>query len=250
MIFVGLLLASGATANTLSAPANLRLPIGFPTSRHTASARHPLPPLSHCSSLLLSSRCGGPLLTPRCGDPHMSGAAASWVAGCVFGGTLGTPFVVGAVKTWYRKIALPTWTPPDRIFAPVWTSLYAMMGLATARVAASSGITSAPVLHFLSHLCVNVLWAPVFFGMQRLRFALYMNVGLTASLAVLLTQYRAAVGTACALLLAPYMGWLLFATALNFRICTLNPTRQSYNNARWQADLAKLQLRAASLAAA
>ena len=62
--------------------------------------------------------------------------AINWCVGCVVGGPLGTPFVVGAIKTWYRKISLPSWTPPDRIFAPVWTSLYAMMGLATARVAA------------------------------------------------------------------------------------------------------------------
>jgi len=171
------------------------------------------------------------------------------MGGCVVGGTLGTPFVIGAIKAWYRKIELPTWTPPDRIFAPVWTSLYAMMGLATSKVVTSSGIAAAPVLHFLSHLCINLLWAPVFFGLQRLRLALYMNIALCASLAVLMTQYRAAAGIWSAVLLCPYMLWLLFATALNLRICKLNPTKQGYNNARWQADLAKLQKRAGNMVA-
>eukprot|EP00308_Calcidiscus_leptoporus_P023087 CAMPEP_0119386504 /NCGR_PEP_ID=MMETSP1334-20130426/96286_1 /TAXON_ID=127549 /ORGANISM="Calcidiscus leptoporus, Strain RCC1130" /LENGTH=177 /DNA_ID=CAMNT_0007408017 /DNA_START=1 /DNA_END=534 /DNA_ORIENTATION=- len=174
-------------------------------------------------------------------------SAAAWISTCVGGGTLGTPFVIGAIKTWYRKIRLPAWTPPDRVFAPTWTSLYAMMGLAAARVSARSGMASAPVVHFLAHLCVNLLWAPVFFGLQRLRLALYMNVALIASLAVLIMQFGAAEGGTTALLLCPYMAWLLFATVLNFRICTLNPTRQAYNNARWQADLARLQKRAASL---
>jgi len=180
---------------------------------------------------------------------HMS-ATATWMSGCVISGALGTPFVVGAIKTWYRKINLPTWTPPDRVFAPTWTSLYAMMGLATAQVSAvSGGVGRLAVVHFAMHLCVNLLWAPVFFGLQRLRLALYMNVGLALSLATLIAQYNAAAGPVSALLLCPYMGWLLFATALNFRICTLNPTSQAYNNARWQADLSQLQNRAASLVA-
>ena len=176
-------------------------------------------------------------------------SAVAWVSGCVVGGTLGTPFVVGAIKAWYRKIALPTWTPPDRIFAPVWTSLYAMMGLAASRVAAASGVGSAPIVHFLSHLAFNIAWAPVFFGLQNLRAALYMQYALVASLAVLLVQYNAAAGAFSALLLGPYMVWLLFATVLNLRICALNPTRQAYNTAMLQADLAKLQARAAAMVA-
>ena len=126
------------------------------------------------------------------------------------------------------------------------------MGLATSQVASrSAGVAaSAPVLHFLSHLAFNLAWAPIFFGLQRLRLALYMNVGLCASCAVLIAQYKAAAGLTSAVLLCPYMAWLLFATALNLRICTLNPTKQGYNNARWQADLAKLQKRAGALVAA
>ena len=184
---------------------------------------------------------------PRVAPPCLS--AASWVTGCVLSGTAGTPFVVGAIKTWYRKIPLPTWTPPDRIFAPTWTTLYAMMGLSTSRVAAAAGLASAPTLHFLAHLVANVVWAPIFFGLQRLRLALYLNVALIASLAVLILQYNAAAGAASALLLCPYMAWLLFATALNFRICALNPTSQAYNSAMLQADLAKLQARAAAMVA-
>ena len=175
-------------------------------------------------------------------------STASWAIGCVLGGTAGTPFVVGAIKAWYRKIPLPTWTPPDRIFAPVWTSLYAMMGIATAQVAFARGGASAPVLHFLAHFVCNIAWAPVFFGLQKLRLAFFMNLGLIASLATLIVQYYAAAGAVSALLL-PYMAWLLFATALNLRICALNPTSLGYNNARWQADLAKLQSKAAALVA-
>ena len=70
---------------------------------------------------------------------------------------------------------------------------------------------------------VNLAW-PVFFALQKLRLALLMNFGLTASLVVLIGQY-AAIDTPAALLLP---AWLLFATALNDAICKLNP-EDGYN---------------------
>jgi len=185
------------------------------------------------------------------GGPQMLGlpraSTAGWMVGLVVGGTAGVPAVVGATTTWYRKIPLPSWTPPDRVFAPTWTSLYAMMGLATARVAGVLGVGSATVLHFCMHYAVNLAWAPVFFGLQHLRLAFAMNLLLIGSLAVLVAQY-AAVATSAAWLLVPYMAWLLFATALNAAICKLNPTAGAYNNARWQADVAKLQSSASRIA--
>ena len=185
---------------------------------------------------------------PRLMSPKRGGSAvvmvapstARWAAGCVIGGTVGTPFVIRATQTWYRRISLPAWTPPDRVFAPTWTTLYAMMGVATAQVARTSGVTSPAVLLFMAHYCLNVMWAPVFFGLQKLRFALSMNFALIASLSVLIVQY-AAVSRSSALLLLPYMAWLVFATTLNVAICKLNPTSQGYSNARLQADTARLQ---------
>ncbi len=184
------------------------------------------------------------LMSPKRGSAPavvmVAPSTARWAVGCVIGGTVGTPFVIRATQTWYRRIPLPAWTPPDRIFAPTWTTLYAMMGVAAARVARISGATSPAVLLFMAHYCLNVLWAPVFFGLQKLRFALFMNFALIASLAVLIVQY-AAVSRSSALLLLPYMAWLVFATALNVAICKLNPTSQGYSNARLQADTARLQ---------
>ena len=170
-------------------------------------------------------------------------STVGWTVGCILGGTVGTPAVIKATQTWYRRIPLPSWTPPDRVFAPVWTTLYAMMGIAAARVSATLGVRSAPILHFFAHFVVNLAWAPVFFGLQKLRFALYMNFALILSLAVLIAQYAAVSGPA-GLLLVPYMAWLLFATKLNAAICDLNPMSNGYSNARLQADTARLQKQA------
>lgn len=179
----------------------------------------------------------------------LTSEAGMLIAGTTLGGTLGTPFVVGAIKTWYREINLPTWTPPDRVFAPVWTCLYAMMGLATAQVGKTLGFSAVPVLHFATHYIINIAWAPIFFGAQCLRLALGINVWLICSLSVLIKQY-AMVDTFAGALLLPYMAWLLFATWLNAAICRMNPTVQGYNNARWRADVVRLRRRALRLASA
>ena len=96
--------------------------------------------------------------------------------------------------------------------------------------------SAARVMHFGVHYAVNLAWAPVFFGLRKLRLALAMQVALVASLAVLIAQY-AGVAASAGLLLLPYMAWLLFATWLNVVICSLNPTAGGYNNAQFQADL-------------
>ena len=48
---------------------------------------------------------------------------------CFAAAAVGGAFTASSVRTWYQEIAKPTWNPPDRVFGPVWTVLYAMMGL-------------------------------------------------------------------------------------------------------------------------
>ena len=55
-------------------------------------------------------------------------SAVPWVVGSILGGCTGTPLVIKATSSWYREIELPLFTPPDKIFAPVWTALYGIVG--------------------------------------------------------------------------------------------------------------------------
>lgn len=170
--------------------------------------------------------------------------------GHVIGGNLATPFVIGAVKSWYAKISLPSWTPPNGVFAPTWIMLYSSLGVAVARVAAAStqGWKSFAVGLWGAHFLLNLTWAPVFFGMAKLRAGLAINCLMVASLPFLFTMFRAVDQTA-SLLLLPYSAWLIFATFLNLAICKLNPMDGSgYSNALFEADLAKLQKDAAKFA--
>lgn len=169
--------------------------------------------------------------------------------GHVVGGVTGTPIVIKATKKggWYRRIGLPTWTPPDRIFAPVWTILYSCMGYAFSRIGRSTGFLSAPAILWLVHYALNLSWAPMFFGMQRLRLALFVNWGMLATLSAIIPWYWR-IDRVAGMLLLPYAAWLIFATALNAEICRLNPTVNGYNEAKLQADLLDLQKKAADFA--
>jgi benzodiazapine receptor len=188
----------------------------------------------------------------------------SLVLGHVLGGLLGVPVVAGAVNKpsgvdpqdsdlggWYTRINLPPWTPPNRLFGPVWTLLYASMGWSLHRVLQHPKVTQSRRQIFLImwsvHFLSNLSWAPVFFGMQRLRLALFINVWLITSLLL----WMGLVGhflPSAALLLVPYLGWLGFATILNLAIVQRNPTVKGYNEARFQADLLKMRRKAARYA--
>ena len=168
----------------------------------------------------------------------------------VVGGSISAPFVIDAVKTWYARIPLPSWTPPNRILSPVWTILYATIGVAAARIAsvAKGGWKSLPLLLWALHYVLNLTWAPLFFGKQKLRASLIINCLLVSSMPFLIALYASLDKTA-ALLLVPYTSWLVFATILNQAICKLNPMDgKGYSNAMLQADIVKLQKEAAKYA--
>jgi translocator protein len=169
----------------------------------------------------------------------------AWAVGHAVGGAIGAPVVTKA-KTWYKKIDLPPWTPPDFLFGPVWTMLYSAMGVAAARVyQRTQSLSSAPmVLWMIHYFLLNLPWAPVFFGMKRLRLGMILNVLMMVSLIVTIPLFYQN-NPISGLLLLPYLVWLTFATVLNNAICRRNPTKNGYNEAMFQAGLLKLQNEAA-----
>lgn len=173
--------------------------------------------------------------------PALPCAIASTIGGCV-----GVPVVMSATKKggWYRRINLPSFTPPDRVFAPVWTTLYASMGYSAFRFASRGGAQFGLGVA-LAHYFVNLSWSFVFFGMRRLRLAHGLNFVMLSTLAYVVKTFYA-VDRASAILLLPYAAWLTFATFLNAAICKLNPQDQyGYNEAKFQHGLLKLQTEAA-----
>ena len=157
-------------------------------------------------------------------------------------GSTGTPIVARAISVWYSKIDKPAWTPPNRIFAPVWTLLYSLMGVSCARMLRHTTTSSPFPWIWAAHMALNLSWAPVFFGYQCLRTGLYINGALLLSLCGVILPGYWRIDRFTAYLLFPYTLWLLYATTLNWAIARRNPG--PYNNARFYAQLDQLQQKA------
>ena len=124
---------------------------------------------------------------------------------------------------WYRRLRKPALTPPPIVFPIAWTALYALQAASAFRVwraPKSSNRTKALAL-WATQLGLNAAWSPIFFRMRAPRLALADVVALDAALAAYV--HRAAkVDRPAALLAAPYLAWLGFATYLNAEIVRLN----------------------------
>lgn len=156
------------------------------------------------------------------GSRAVSAAAlAAFVLACVVGGAisgLATP-----PGDWYASLAKPSWTPPPWLFGPVWTLLYAMMGIAAWLLwrRRSQAAGRRALWLFLAQLALNFAWTPAFFGLRSPGLALVIIVMLAAAIvATIAAAWR--VQRAAAAMLVPYLGWVSFATALNLAIWRLN----------------------------
>ena len=124
---------------------------------------------------------------------------------------------------WYDGLRKPPWTPPNRVFGPVWTALYASMAVAAWLVWRRRGTHGSPSLWGSSalQLALNLAWTGLFFALRRPGLAFGEIVLLWAAiLATLLAFGR--VSRWAALLMAPYLAWVSYAAALNFAIWRLN----------------------------
>lgn len=149
-----------------------------------------------------------------------AGHLAGWLLLTLAAAALGSFFMPGE---WYAQLKKPAWNPPNWIFGPVWTVLYALMAVAAWLVWRRGGWRSQrrALGWFLGQLALNALWSPLFFGLKNpgLAFAeiLLLWLAILATLWAFWMTHRLA-GT----LLLPYLAWVSFAAVLNFTLWQLN----------------------------
>lgn len=146
-----------------------------------------------------------------------------FVALCFAAAGIGAWLTDSSVNTWYQTINKPTWNPPDWVFGPVWTVLYAMMGIAAwlawLRPAPPTALqTWTP---FGVQLALNTAWSGIFFGLRQPGWALAEMIPLWLAIAATIYVFRQRSRTA-AWLLVPYLAWVTFALVLNFELWRLN----------------------------
>lgn len=129
-----------------------------------------------------------------------------------------------AVTTWYPTLIKPSFTPPNWLFGPVWTVLYAMMGVAAALVwetGRSNPRRRRALVLFAVQLVLNGAWSFAFFWARSPAIGLVVILLLWSALAWTLYAFvrvRAATGW----LLVPYLLWVSYAVALNGGVWLLN----------------------------
>jgi benzodiazapine receptor len=130
---------------------------------------------------------------------------AGFLAACFLAAMTGAYFRPGA---WYERLKKPSWRPPNRLFAPVWTVLYVMIAIAGWLVWREAGFAGAAT--------------PLFFGLHRpdLGFAGIVLLWLSIIATIVLFW---PIHAGAALLLLPYLAWVTFAAALNLAVWRLNP---------------------------
>lgn len=136
----------------------------------------------------------------------------------VIGGGLLIGFVTRP-DAWYAGLAKPPFNPPNWIFAPVWTLLYALIAIAGARTFA--GGQDLPLALWVAQLALNFAWSPAFFRLHRPGLALAIVAALLAFILAFIVQ-RWQADNISALLFVPYACWVAFATLLNASIVRLN----------------------------
>ena len=136
----------------------------------------------------------------------------------------GSYFTVTGPGSWYTTIEKPEWNPPGWVFAPVWTTLYILMGIALFLVwkdKTHDPRKRAAIIFFCFQLLLNFAWSFIFFDQHLIGLALADIVLLW--LAILITIFLfAKISRLAAWLLVPYICWVSFAGLLNFTIWTLN----------------------------
>lgn len=145
---------------------------------------------------------------------------------CVGGGAAIGILTAGNIDTWYAQLNRPGWTPPNWLFGPVWSILYALMAISMWLIWKKSAQEGLSVrfygLLFGIQLGLNFLWTPVFFSMHEMRMALVIIVVLWMVIAFTIFHFQR-ISPIAGRLLLPYLGWVTYATSLNAGFIWLNP---------------------------
>jgi len=125
---------------------------------------------------------------------------------------------------WHERLKKPSWRPPNRLFAPVWTVLYVMIAVSGWLVWREEGFSGAalPLAVYALQLMLNAAWTPLFFGLHRPDLGFVDIVLVWLSIVATIVLFIP-IHVGAALLLVPYLAWVTFATALNFAVWRLNP---------------------------
>lgn len=147
------------------------------------------------------------------------------VAICLAVGYLSSLVTQSSIDTWYPTIEKPFFNPPNWIFAPVWTLLFIMMGVAGGliwnRLESNEKEVKKSLFFFTAQLLLNALWSYLFFGLCNILLALIEIILLWLIIYETYILFKK-IDKKAGWLLIPYLAWVAFATLLTGAIYYLN----------------------------
>ena len=124
-------------------------------------------------------------------------------------------------EPWYSTLIKPTFNPPDWIFAPVWISIYLLVGYSAWLMWSSKAKTQKILNIYFIHLFINASWSVAFFALHQILVSLII-IGLIIIFVIWLIKLYYPINKISAYLMVPYLAWLSYAYVLNFYIFILN----------------------------
>ncbi|MFD2908389.1 TspO/MBR family protein [Flavobacterium ardleyense] len=147
------------------------------------------------------------------------------VAICLVVGYLSSITTQSSINTWYPTLIKPSFNPPNWLFAPVWTLLFIMMGIAAGMIwnhlENQRELVKKALLFFTVQLLLNALWSYLFFGLNNVLLALIEIVLLWLVIYETFHIFKK-IDKKAAYLFIPYLIWVGFAAVLNGSIYYLN----------------------------
>ena len=138
---------------------------------------------------------------------------------------IGSAVTVPQIPGWYADLIKPPFNPPNWLFAPVWTTLFALMALAAFRVLrrpADMPGRAQTLIAYHAQLGLNVLWSCAFFGLNSRATGLVVIALLLAAMIWTMRHFAALGDRLSVALYLPYLAWVSFASLLNASIWWLN----------------------------
>ena len=148
------------------------------------------------------------------------------IVACEVVGASGAVFTTMGLESWYPSLVRPAAAPPNWVFGPVWTTLFALMGVAVFLVWRALPGEDAPAARralwiFAGHFVLNLGWSAAFFGAQSIRGGLVVIALLWVAIVATMIAFDR-VDRRAAALLVPYLAWVSFAGYLNYAFLALN----------------------------
>ena len=139
-------------------------------------------------------------------------------------GIIGSIFTAPSIPAWYATLVKPALNPPSWVFGPVWTTLFALMGISAFLIWKKGlnhkGVKTALGI-FIGQLFLNTLWSIIFFGLHSPALAFIEIIFLWLAILATIIAF-AKISKSAAWLLLPYILWVSFAGYLNLMIWMLN----------------------------